>query len=858
MNNSLIKSTATHFYSCGLPPRMGWLRYRLLKLIFSRIKTDAKQYKVIRALPPEALIIYINKNKSKFECLLNYIQSIRNGLLPPRIAFDYHFYVWQPLGRLIQMVRNILIAVKERRLLPDAYAGGYVRTNLLRHRTGFLSLMGKSGLSGHWTKIATDPLEYLIILQKQITQPIFLIPQLVFFDKRPLCRRPNLFDIFFGSKQNPGCPRRLWTLFRNSEDIFVEISEPLNLKSFLQNYTGTDLGDEQITAALRQRLLDQINSHRQRVTGPALKSAEELRQTVLTSPSLTRYIQRYSARRKISLVEARKEASKYFDEIAAKYNLRFVALGSAITRFVLRHIFDHVNVDEEGLNNIKRKHLKSPLVFIPCHKSNFDNITLMAVLYANHVHCPHTFAGKNLSFWPIGPFFRRTGAFFMRRSFKGAVFYAMVFSEYVNTLLSEGHNLEIFIEGTRSRSGKLLPPQTGGLSLLINACKSGACSDLTFVPVSIGYDRIPEEDSYLNEIQGGKKTKESFLAMIKGGRILKSRYGQIYFHFAAPVTLSAFFEQENLTSSKALKGKKLNQFSYRLGQRLLYEIQCKAVITPQALVAAALLSLDRQNIAAYHITEIVETYLAYLANRNVLLTDNLTLNSTIAITRALEYYLHRRIIEPLKTMGPYDQFKILTNKRNALEFYKNNIIGHLVPAALTALIILSKDIFQFEAGYLHSEYADLQELFVNEFFFEPDQTTAYQVRKAIKAFIDDAILVPHPTLPDTYNLTSPGYRKLQFFARLLKPLFESYLVALSYYREMPAKPPSKKNRIKAMRSLAQTMRKKNQLDRIEAVSEAYFNQADAVFSQMGFQKKETSNRSEKWLRYIRTYLMVLS
>jgi glycerol-3-phosphate O-acyltransferase len=858
MNNSLIKSTATPFYSSGLPPRMGWVRHLLLKLIFNRIATDTKQYKVIHALPPEAIVIYVSKTKSKFECLLNYIQSISNGLQAPRIAFDYRFYVWQPLGRLVQMTRNRFIAVKERRLLPDAYASGYIRTNLLRHRTGFLSLMGKSGFSDHWMGTATDPLEYLIVLQKQIAQPIFLIPQLIFFDNRPLCRQPNFFDILFGSKQNPGRLRRLWALFRNPKDIFVEISEPLNLKSFLQNYSGSDVDDEQITADLRQQLLDQINAHRRRVTGPVIKSTEELRQTVLTSPNLTRYIQRHSARRKVTLAEARKEASKYFDEIAAKYSLRFVALGSAVTRWFLRHIFDHVNVDVEGLNRIKRKHLKGPLVFIPCHKSNFDNITLMAVLYANHLHCPHTFAGKNLSFWPIGPFFRRTGAFFMRRSFKGAVFYAMVFSEYVQTLLREGHNLEIFIEGTRSRSGKLLPPQTGGLSLLINACQGGACSDLVFIPVSIGYDRIPEEDSYLDEIQGGQKTKESFWAMIKGGRILKSRYGQIYFHFADPITLSAVFEQENLSISKALKGKKLNRFSYSLGQRLLYEIQCKAVITPQSLIAAALLSLDRQNFTAYHLTEIVETYLAYLATRNVLLSDNLTLNPTAAITQALEYYLHRRVIEPIKTMGPYDQFKILTNKRNSLDFYKNNVIGHLAPAAFTALVILSIDIFQFEANHLHFEYASLKELFRNEFFFEPDQTTAYQVRKAIKAFIDAAILVPHPTLPDTYNLTSPGYRKLQFFARLLKPLFESYLVVLSCYREMPAKPPSKKNRIKAMRSLAQSMRKKNQLGCPEAISEAYFNQADAVFSQMGFQKKETSKRSEKWLTHIQAYLKILS
>ena len=858
MNNFFKKPSNTCSYSCGLPHRLGWVRHLLLKLTFSRIHINAEQLKVIKNLPPDALIIYTNITRSKFECLFFYFQCIRYGLLVPRIAFDYRFYFWQPWGQVLEIVHNKFLALKQRSPLPDAYASGFIRNKLLNYGAGFLSLVGKTGFFKRWSDVTMDPIEYLIVLQKQISRPIFFIPHLLFFDNKPIGNEQNLIDILFGSKQKPGHLRRILALFRRPKDIFVEISEPLDLKYFLKNKSIETSSDEALAVDLRRRLLEQINGHRQRVTGPSRKSAEELRQTVLTSANLTRYIQRHSARRKITMFEARKEASKYFDEIAAKYSLSFVALGSAITRWFLKNIFDNVNLDEDGLNKIKRKHLKGPLVFIPCHKSNFDNITLMSVLYANHLHCPHTFAGENLSFWPIGPFLRRTGAFFMRRSFKGAVFYAMVFSEYVKTLLKEGYNMEIFIEGTRSRSGKLLPPQIGGLSLLINAYQNGACPDLVFVPVSISYDRIPEEGSYLHEIQGGQKTKESFRAMIKGGKILKSRYGQIYFHFADPVVLSSFFEREHVDISETLKGKKLNQFSQKLGQHLLYEVQCKSVITPQSLVAAALLGIARQNITAENVFEIVETFLSYLSTKKVILTDILIINPTAATTHALEYYTRSRIIEPVETMGPKDQFKIPLNKRNFLEFYKNNAIGHLIPAAFTAVLILATDMFQFGSNHLHSEYAYLKKLFANEFFFDPDQTIAYQVRKTIKAFIDDVIVVPHPTLPDTYNLTSPGYRKLQFFSGLLKPLFEAYFIALSYYRDLPEKLPSKKERVKAMRSLAHSMRKKNQIDRVEAISEVYLGQADAIFSHMGFQKKDTFHKSEHEFKRIQTYLKYLS
>ena len=45
-------------------------------------------------------------------------------------------------------------------------------------------------------------------------------------------------------------------------------------------------------------------------------------------------------------------------------------------------------------------------------------------------------------------------------------FYLLLFtSEYISLLLERGHNLEVFMEGTRSRSGKLLPPKVSYFSL---------------------------------------------------------------------------------------------------------------------------------------------------------------------------------------------------------------------------------------------------------------------------------------------------------------------------------------------------------------------------------------------------------
>lgn len=236
------------------------------------------------------------------------------------------------------------------------------------------------------------------------------------------------------------------------------------------------------------------------------------------------------------------------------------------------------------------------------------------------------------------------------------------------------------------------------------------------------------------------------------------------------------------------------------------------------------------------------------------MTDALAVNSKAAVKHALEYYIHRRVIDPIQGLGPQNRYNIPISKRNTLEFYKNNVIGHLVPAAFTALLILAADVFQFSSNHLHQGYNFLQEIFANEFIFDPDQTATYQIRKTVKAFIDDSILVPHPKLPDTYNITSPGYRKLQQFSGLLKPLFEAYGVALSYYTNFPPKIPEKKERIKAIRSLAHQMRKQNQIDRVEAISEIYLNQADTLFFQKGLHKQANIEYLNQYLVLFQSFL----
>ena len=356
----------------------------------------------------------------------------------------------------------------------------------------------------------------------------------MFFSKLPESSRPSLLDIFFGSHQQPGRLRRLFTLFNKPKTIFIEASDPIDIKRYVGSKKNLDRSTNDLTLELRRKLLRQINAHRKSITGPTVKRPEEIKHELLTGEGLSQFMASYAKRKGVGIFAAHREALGYVDEIAAKYSPSFIDIAHRILRYFLNTLFESVTFNAERLSQIKRSARKGPIIFMPAHKSHMDSLLLLYTLHDNHMPCPLTFAGKNLAFWPMGPLFRRGGAFFVRRSFKGAVFYAKVFSAYIDQVLKEGFNIAVYIEGTRSRSGKLLTPQLGMLSILLQAFFSGACQDLIFVPVFIAYDRIPDEGAYLHEISGGKKSPESFRQMLKAKAIFQNRYGSVNINFGYP------------------------------------------------------------------------------------------------------------------------------------------------------------------------------------------------------------------------------------------------------------------------------------------------------------------------------------
>jgi len=852
----ILQGTHDH-YTCLLPDNIGKFTGLLLKLFYSGIKVDREQTETIRQLDENAIVVYVSKFRSYFEYLLYYSRYRQEKLPYPQIGFDYKVRQWQPFSRIIRIILARLDFLIRHRSWPNPYKRDYYQKELINGRSGFLSLVGRKGFYRRFVKAQTDPIQYLIEIQKTIDRPIYLIPQLIFFSKTARREIPTLIDMLFGPEDKPGNLRRLFILFKNPGKVFVEVSKPVNLQRYLQSADLSSRSTAYQSLVLRRDLLVQLNRHRQSITGPIRKSRQELKESILTSDRLQEYMNTHAASRNIPIHEVRRKADGYIDEIAANYKPAFIKVASVIVGWIIRNMFDGVAVNYRVLNQVKQTARQGPLILIPCHKSHIDYLILDYVLYHNNMPVPHIAAGKNLSFWPMGPIFRSGGAFFLRRTFGGAVLYSKVFAEYIHKLLQEGYNIEQFIEGGRSRTGKLLMPKLGLLSILINAYKNGACDDMSIVPIYIGYDRIVEEKSYLHELGGGQKESENIFQLIQARKFLKKRYGKIYIQFHEPISMNKLQRIYNRPLAE-MKSKEQNRLIRDLGYQVINAINRVTVVTPHAVVAGAVLNFSADNFSYSELMAVNEIYLSYLTSQNVKMADTLISDPQRVFDQVIDLYCQRKFIEPFakgKQQESKDRhFAINENRRLNLEYYKNNCIAFFIPAAYSAMAILELDAFRFSAADLHGGYEFWQDFFKYEFANDVENRPEFNVRKSIKAFIDNAVVIPHKTLPDTYDITPAALRTLNLFSLFLKTYLESYWIVLSYYKRNPQSKTKPKDRLKKIAARGNRMFKRKEIDRKEALSKVSYQNAVEFFTSKGIKGSDDAKKIDAYAESIQKAL----
>ena len=464
-----------------------------------------------------------------------------------------------------------------------------------------------------------------------------------------------------------------------------------------------------------------------------------------------------------------------------------------------------------------REHARrGSIVYIPSHKSHIDYLVLNYILLQYHMHIPRVAAGKNLAFWPMGTFFRKSGAFFIRRTFKGAKLYAMVFTRYIKALLQEGHPLEFYIEGGRSRSGKLILPKIGFLSILIEAHKEGFCEDLVFVPASISYDRILEERSYLRELGGGTKEKETFRQVWKARHFLKKKYGKIYLRFGTPVSFNEYLEAHG----------ELTPHPHRtLALHLIRSINRVTLVTPLSLVASAILTTHRRG---FHLPQLMSTakilfefLLEHGAPTATTLAD---FEQTCRDTMSL--LISWKVVNTLEDVEGEEVFYYVDDdKKPELEYYKNSIIHNFISHSFVAISLLAGTEEVTATETMEQDYSFMKHLFRHEFIFDEKNNIRKEIEEVI-AYFSRLSYVYQDDAGGGYRLTRLGFDTLPMWAGFVKTFLESYWIASrSNILQETGKGTKKSDPMKTMNFLGQRFHKLGVIDHVEAISHLTFKNA---------------------------------
>lgn len=851
-----------NYFLCLYHENSGYFASKLIKRLVNKLDFDDHNIEKIDGINKDSIVVYTSRNKKMVD-FIYFHTKLKDLALPyPQIGFDFRFFFLWPVKRLLQFFICHIDYYLHHFHFKDAYTTGYAIEELKNGKAGFVCLIEEEDFYKRFIKSTPDPLFLLIDLQKSIDKPVMIIPEEVIYITKPMKKIPSIADILFGTHEKPGIIKRFFTILRRPEKIKVEIASPVNLKTFISRPEIEKLDSEFQAHRLRNHLIDILNRQRKSITGPVLKSRQEITEDILTRKSLREYLADYASQNNLALSKTHKKAAGYIKEIASNYNLPTINLGSRILTWVFQNIFDDLVLNQKEINRMREKSTQAPLILVPCHKSHLDYLLLPYVMFHNNMPCPHIAAGKNLSFWPLGPLFRGGGAFFLRRTFQGAPLYAKIFSQYLEKLLYEGFNIKIFIEGGRSRTGKLLTPKPGGLAMLINAYNNEACSNLYFVPTFIGYDHVLEEDSYLEEIEGGKKKPENLKGLINARKFLKKKYGKVYIRFDEPVSLKNYIKAKNIDLSKT-SNEEYIKFVKSFGYKLINSINTNAVATPHGIIASAVLNCPQNSFAKQLMDERIKTYMNMLFFMNAELSESLLIDPEHTLQSVVTNFISRNFIELAdeddEEMTEHTTFIIKNNKRPILDYYKNSVISFFIKFAYTAVAILEIDRFHFSSSDLIIRYQFLEKIFIDEFFFDEETTYEKDIEQCIKGFLNDGILVPESVESDMFRITSQGLRKLKWFAAFLQPFFESYKTALLYFEKLePEDQHEKKERIKKIHSLGTKLYKGKSITHKESLSQINYKNAAKFFIQNGINGSQDHIKIEYYKNILDRLILLIT
>ncbi|WP_293731471.1 glycerol-3-phosphate 1-O-acyltransferase PlsB [uncultured Actinobacillus sp.] len=558
-------------------------------------------------------------------------------------------------------------------------------------------------------------------------------------------------------------------------DTFVRFSQAVSMRYMVEHHGA----DERISQKLAR--IAKMHFARQRIsaTGPRLPNRQAMFNKLLQLPVVLQAIEDEAKAKKLPREKARKEAEKILHEIAADTNHTSLRLADRFLGWLWNKLYQGIQV--ENADRVRKLALDGhEIVYVPCHRSHIDYLLLSYVLYHQGLVPPHIAAGINLNFWPAGPLFRSWGAFFIRRTFKGNRLYSTLFREYLAELFHRGYSVEYFIEGGRSRTGRLLTPKTGMMSMTLQALQQSQTRPISVVPVYVGYEHVIEVDTYAKELRGAAKEKENAGLVLRVIKKLRN-LGKGFVNFGEPITLGAYLNQhypewkEETDERPTWFNKAVDSVSHQV----MININKAAAVNAMNLTGTALLSSRQRALAREQLLEQLGSYQQFL--KNVPYSEDVIL-PTETPEEMLEHVLG---LDRVGVLVEKDNFgELVRLERNSavlMTYYRNNIQHLFVLPSLVASLVLHYEAIQKElvVEAVSKIYPFLKaELFLHI----PTEDIQGQIEKIIAELQRQQLIHCYENM---LSINRSRVRSLQLWASAVREILQRYTITINILQNHP-------------------------------------------------------------------------
>jgi glycerol-3-phosphate O-acyltransferase len=626
--------------------------------------------------------------------------------------------------------------------------------------------------------IGRRPPPYLLALVEALradsVRDILLVPTAVYWGRAPQKEGSWLRLLFAENWALTTRARKFFAVLINGRNVFVEFGEPISLRSLLDASPAHDQA-RRVTRVLRGVL------RRQRAIriGPDLSHRRTIVARVLRARAVRAVVAAEAREKHGKFRPGLLQARKYAFEIAANYSHAFVQIAEKLLGRVWNRVYDGVKINHAA--TLKEVSEGNEVVYVPCHRSHMDYLLMSYIIYHQGYALPHIAAGINLNIPVVGRFLRKGGAFFIRRSFGGNALYTVVFMKYLAAIMARGHSIEYFIEGGRSRTGRLLQPKTGMLSMTVRSFLRDPVRPVVFVPVYFGYERIVEANTYISELSGAPKKKESWLDLVLSLRVLRERFGTVHVNIGEPIRLNDLLDAQ-LPSWREQKFEDdtrlpaVNALVGELAVSIMRGINSAAAVTPINLLAATLLASPRGALPETALLRQIDLYIKLLRaspyGPRVTVTDA-TPSEIVTYGETLK--LISRVPHKLG-----DVIKMSDESAKLIAYYRNNVLHLFALPSLVACAFIGNPMLQT---------SDIQRLawriypyVASELFLRwREEELSKVVEGVLAALAEQGVLQPNEDRTAWMRPTpdSPAAMQLSMLAQATIQTIERYYLAIS-------------------------------------------------------------------------------